>query len=138
MRFASVFAIFGLFARSIYGSDLIPRSPKINVARGLLQGGAVLAGGLIAGISIPNPIALALSKYPIRGSEDIMSPKSHGTSNAAVQSKLRWKCDRSLADRICNYNRRWAEHAGYWTQETSFLSEADPTTETTFYDSVTG
>ena len=52
------------------------------------------------------------SKYPIRGSEEIMKKKLHGSSDSPVQSNLKYGCDVALADRICNYNRRFAEHAG--------------------------
>lgn len=83
------------------------------------------------------------------GSDSIMKTKAHGTSVKAVQPALKWNCDVSLADRICNYNRDYAEHAGYWTQETTFLKEVEPlfansgksttaATPLTFYDSVTG
>ena len=41
-----------------------------------------------------------------------MSPKAHGTSATPVQQNLRWNCDPVLADRICNFNRRFAESAG--------------------------
>ena len=51
---------------------------------------------------------------------------------------LRWSCDWNTADRICCFNRHYAEHAGYWTTETSFLKENDGSTPITFYDSVTG
>ena len=37
----------------------------------------------------------------VPGSEDIMSPKAHGTSETPVQENLRWGCDRETADRIC-------------------------------------
>lgn len=79
----------------------------------------------------------APSRYPIIGRDDIMRSKTHGTSDSAVQSKLRWNCDVSLADRICNYNRNWAEMAGYWLT-TSFIKDVDGNSEVTFYDSVTG
>ena len=55
------------------------------------------------------------SKYPLRGSEEIMKKKLHGTSDSPVQSNLKYGCDVALADRICNYNRRFAEHAGTLT-----------------------
>ena len=42
--------------------------------------------------------------FPVLGSEEIMRTKSHGTSDQAVQSKLRWNVDVKLADRISNYN----------------------------------
>jgi hypothetical protein len=45
----------------------------------------------------------------ISGDESIMSPKEHGTSHTPVQSNLRWDCDGKLADRICNFNRHYAE-----------------------------
>jgi hypothetical protein len=38
-----------------------------------------------------------------------MSPKAHGTSSTPVQKDLRWGCDYDTADRICNFNRHYAE-----------------------------
>lgn len=80
------------------------------------------------------------SKFPITADESVMSQKAHGTSEKPVMRNLRWDCDYDTADRICNFNRHYAEHAGYWTT-TSFLKsirdgkESDPIK---FYDSVTG
>jgi peptide methionine sulfoxide reductase MsrB len=72
------------------------------------------------------------------GDESIMVQKEHGTSAAPVQSDLLYGVDNQLADRICNYNRRFAELGGYF-QKTSFentvLNAQGPIT---FYDSVTG
>ncbi len=51
--------------------------------------------------------------------------------------QLRWKCDYNTADRICCFNRHYAEHSGYW-QLTSFLKEEKGESEITFYDSVSG
>jgi hypothetical protein len=42
----------------------------------------------------------------------MMKKKAHGTSDSPVQSNLKYGCDVALADRICNFNRRFAEHAG--------------------------
>ena len=81
--------------------------------------------------------APAGSKYPIMADESIMSKKAHGTSDSPVQKELRWNCDYETADRICNFNRHYAEYAGYFLS-TSFLKEVDRTKETTYYDSVTG
>mmetsp|Transcript_18544 Transcript_18544/g.33602 ORF Transcript_18544/g.33602 Transcript_18544/m.33602 type:complete len:195 (+) Transcript_18544:327-911(+) len=71
----------------------------------------------------------------------IMSPKRHGTSNTPVQQDLRWNCDVATADRICNFNRHYAEHSGYW-RTTSFIQEAtkeyEENGEVKFYDSNTG
>lgn len=82
------------------------------------------------------------TKYPIPCGEDVMSQKAHGTSDAPVQDNLRWNCDKATADKICNFNRHYAEHAGYW-QNTSFLDEVrkNPPTEenpTKYHDAVTG
>jgi len=77
----------------------------------------------------------------VMGEESIMSPKSHGTSETPVQESLRWKSDRKVADKICNFNRHYAEHAGYWTS-TEFLKDSkeeyDQNGEIKFYDSNTG
>mmetsp|Transcript_17346 Transcript_17346/g.28814 ORF Transcript_17346/g.28814 Transcript_17346/m.28814 type:complete len:197 (+) Transcript_17346:133-723(+) len=78
----------------------------------------------------------------IPGDESIMSKKEHGTSHVPAQSNLRWGCDHKLADRICNYNRHYAEHAGYFQQETSFLADTQDTVSTDspmeFFDTNTG
>jgi len=66
-----------------------------------------------------------------------MSQKAHGTSEKPVQKSLRWECDNETADRICNFNRHYAEFAGYW-QTTKFLEEVSKTEPTEYYDSVTG
>jgi hypothetical protein len=83
-------------------------------------------------------------KYPVMASEELMNPKKHGTSDQPVMNNLRWNCDYDTADRICNFNRHYAEYAGYW-QTTDFLKAVkdgvDGTDETNpiqFYDSVTG
>jgi hypothetical protein len=77
----------------------------------------------------------------VPGDESIMSQKEHGTSHTPVQSNLRWNCDESTADRICNYNRHWAEQGGYW-ETTSFLTETAEAqaseSPVIFYDSNTG
>lgn len=75
----------------------------------------------------------------VPGSEDIMDPKTHGTSEYPVQENLRWGCDFDLADRISNYNRHYAEFSGYW-ESTTFLSDVqqnidDETGQVAFYDS---
>ena len=83
------------------------------------------------------------SQYPILAKgEDIMSPKSHGTSDKPVQKELLYGMDFETADRICNFNRRYAEYKGYATNFLNFLerkSQEDEASATTkFYDSVTG
>jgi len=76
-------------------------------------------------------------KLPIVGGEEIMSEKVHGTSEKAVMKELKWGCDYATADRICNFNRHYAEHAGYW-QTTDYLDQVDKSEPTKYYDAVTG
>ena len=64
------------------------------------------------------------SKYPLVGEEALMSKKAHGTCDKPVQKDLRWNCDFETADRICCFNRHYAEYSGYWVAETTFLKEA--------------
>ena len=89
-------------------------------------------------------IGLGGQKYEepaVMGDESIMKPKAHGTSETPVQDNLRWNCDRKTADNICNFNRHYAEHRGYWTK-TTFFDEAkkewEDTSEVQFFDSNTG
>ena len=53
---------------------------------------------------------------------DIMKAKAHGTCATGVPAAVRWGVDASLADRICCFNRHYAEHSGYWLR-TAFLRE---------------
>lgn len=66
-----------------------------------------------------------------------MSKKAHGTCDHAVQNDLRWNADVKTADRICCFNRHYAESSGYWTS-TGLISELKKSQEVTFYDSVSG
>mmetsp|Transcript_1703 Transcript_1703/g.3679 ORF Transcript_1703/g.3679 Transcript_1703/m.3679 type:complete len:208 (-) Transcript_1703:1751-2374(-) len=82
--------------------------------------------------------AAGSSKYPVVAEESVMDQKAHGTSDKPVQKDLRWSCDFEVADRICNFNRHYAEYAGYW-QTTDFIkSLKDEEQPVKFYDSVTG
>ena len=53
------------------------------------------------------------SKTVVFGPESLMAKKSHGTCPAPVQETLRYGCDRREADRICCFNRHYAEFSGY-------------------------
>lgn len=83
--------------------------------------------------------ALSTGGKPVLGDESIMAPKEHGSSSAPVQKDLLFGVSNNLADRICNYNRHFAEMSGYFTSTTftdALLSaKGQPLT---FYDSVTG
>eukprot|EP00045_Choanoeca_perplexa_P022990 m.11557 g.11557 ORF g.11557 m.11557 type:complete len:200 (-) comp9843_c0_seq1:91-690(-) len=87
------------------------------------------------------PIVATMSskaKAPVVGDESIMAAKSHGTCDKAVQDDLRYGCDGELADRICCFNRHYAEHSGYFTStafEKEFLASEGPVD---FYDPIDG
>jgi peptide methionine sulfoxide reductase MsrB len=74
---------------------------------------------------------------PLAGDESIMRAKAHGTSLTPVRAALRWGVDAKLADRICSFNRHYAEHSGYF-ETVGYLATVDRERETTYYDSVTG
>jgi peptide methionine sulfoxide reductase MsrB len=62
---------------------------------------------------------------------------------AEVQTDLRWGSSAETADRICCFNRHYAEHSGYFQQTAFFGSPEARKAESdnspiTFYDSVTG
>ena len=64
-----------------------------------------------------------------------------GTSEVPVQENLRWNCDRKVADKICNFNRHYAEYSGYYRStkfETEAREEYERNGEIKFYDSNTG
>ena len=68
----------------------------------------------------------------VMGSEDIMAPKAHGTCANPVQSDLRFGCDTKTADRICCFNRHYAEHSGYaWARRGRNKSPRSRSTTTT-------
>lgn len=71
------------------------------------------------------------------GEDSIMDQKEHGTSHCPVQETLRWNVDWSTADRICNFNRRYAERSGSW-ESTTFLANENGQETVTFYDSNSG
>jgi hypothetical protein len=100
--------------------------------------GTVLPANAVSQANVP-----AVGGKPIYGKEDIMSPKSHGTSDAPVQSELLYGVSNNLADRITNYNRRFAEQAGYFVStslEDTIRNHVEKTggQPLAFYDSVTG
>lgn len=68
-----------------------------------------------------------------------MHKKAHGTCENPVQEKLKWNVDRANADKICCFNRHYAEYSGYFESEgVTWLSEVNREKETTYYDSVSG
>ena len=82
--------------------------------------------------------AAAGSRLPLQGAESLMAKKgSFGSTAQPVQANLQYGISNSLANRICCFNRHYAEPSGSFTG-TSFFAEANRSGETTFYDSVTG
>ncbi|KAL7530671.1 hypothetical protein ACHAXR_006817 [Thalassiosira sp. AJA248-18] len=79
----------------------------------------------------------------VYGADDIMSPKEHGTTSQPVQENLRYSVSRKLADKICSFNRVFAEMGGYFEGSTTFEKDvrsifASTGEPVTFYDSVSG
>ena len=107
----------------------MPRRAVLSSALGVLA--------LNSGAPPASAAELKVGGSPVMGDESIMAPKAHGTSASPVQKDLKWNVDVENADRITNYNRRFAEYGGYWKQ-TNFLKEVSRTEPTTYYDSVTG
>ena len=90
------------------------------------------------GCQTPKNWAPTKGSYPVMGSESLMCQKEHGSSKHPVQKDLRYGCDVKLADRICNFNRHYAEHSGYFLQ-TSWRKEVDRSGKaTTYYDANSG
>eukprot|EP00947_MAST-08B_sp_MAST-8B-sp1_P001985 g1985.t1 len=80
---------------------------------------------------------MAAQSYPITCGEEVMSQKAHGTTETPVMKSLLYGCDWETADKICCFNRHYAEHSGYFTK-TTWAAEVKDKGEVTYYDSVTG
>jgi len=96
----------------------------------------------LAGFAFPSfKMSTNAAGLPKLGAESLMSKKAHGTCEKPVQDNLRWSVDQAVADRICCFNRHYAEHSGYYTLQAAYLADAKKATEEnpiTYYDSVTG
>ncbi|ORY52517.1 hypothetical protein BCR33DRAFT_711810, partial [Rhizoclosmatium globosum] len=75
--------------------------------------------------------------FPVIGDDSIMSTKQHGTCATAPMQDLRFGVNYGTTDRICCFNRHYAEHSGYFL-ETNWLKEVSRTEPTTYYDPVSG
>jgi len=115
-----------------------PDASNVSSRRNFVTQSLAMAAAVVSSLPL---VAQAASSSPIMqwGNEkEIMSPKAHGTSNVPVQENLNFGVDRTLADRICNFNRHYAERAGYFTTtswQDQVLTAKEPLT---FYDSNTG
>mmetsp|Transcript_44140 Transcript_44140/g.86595 ORF Transcript_44140/g.86595 Transcript_44140/m.86595 type:complete len:219 (+) Transcript_44140:44-700(+) len=115
----------------------LSRSAFLTPGRGVSTAATSASRFASSGTRPSSGLSAASGSLPVKCGEEVMSQKKHGTSDVPVQSDLLWGCDRELADRICNFNRHYAEHAGYWAT-TKYLSEVDRANPTDYYDSNTG
>ncbi|GBG25198.1 Protein spinster [Hondaea fermentalgiana] len=75
----------------------------------------------------------------VMGSEALMAKKGHGSCSRGVQESLRWNVDQAKADKICCFNRHYAEYSSYFTaNEVTWLKEVPRDAPTEYYDSVFG
>jgi len=72
------------------------------------------------------------------GDESIMSKKKNGTADKPPMKPLRWDCDWETANKICCFNRHYAEHSGFFLSKTKWLEQVDKKEPTTYYDCITG
>jgi len=126
------------YPRSTATRSLSVLSAQMPSRRAFLTAGAVGALSTVVGTTLPADAASVGGKI-VYGDESIMAPKAHGTSDNPVQSDLMYGVSNKLADKICNYNRHFAEMGGYFrsTDWEDVVREAkgEPIT---FYDSVSG
>jgi len=142
----------------VLGSSLFA-SPPTNEEDFSASGGSIqkrrtflanfAASSLLPLLTVANPSSASAWGYAtndkgplVYGADDIMSQKEHGTSAAPVQENLRYGVSGKLADKICSFNRVFAEMGGYW-EGTSFEKDvrqlvASTGKPVTFYDSVSG
>jgi len=139
------------------------RDPEVNWARVrcLANGECVSVDGTHLGHNLPDSknrycinlvsvagrpkteLAPMPDKCPVVAPDSVMDQKAHGTSETPVQRDLRWGCDRDTADKICNFNRHYAEHSGYFeSRRRGFFAEFEAAkaagTPMRYHDSNTG
>ena len=82
-----------------------------------------------------------LAKDISANSQDIMHQKEHGTCVKSPPNLLRFDVDWKMADKICCYNRHFAEYFGSWSNyltRSVFKSEMNSTNgEMIFFDTIT-
>jgi peptide methionine sulfoxide reductase MsrB len=124
-------------------------TPETSSRRGFLETSANSAMGAAAFLTVSLPAAMNgvppsnaadvnIGGRPKFADESIMSQKGHGTSAQAVQDDLMYGVDRKLADKICNFNRHFAESSGSYKRTNWEQVVATANGPVTFYDSVTG
>mmetsp|Transcript_17247 Transcript_17247/g.35593 ORF Transcript_17247/g.35593 Transcript_17247/m.35593 type:complete len:223 (-) Transcript_17247:200-868(-) len=138
----SIVAILLLHQGNAFSAKKQPtgKVPVASSRKDFLQLTSAAAFASLVGSTVAPQVSVAVDiggKIRYAG-EDVMSQKGHGTSAQPVQSELLYGANNKLADKICNFNRHFAEMGGYF-QSTSFedavMNAKEPIT---FYDSVTG
>jgi peptide methionine sulfoxide reductase MsrB len=142
MKFLVTVALLFPVALAFSGNDASSASRKMSLdvtnrrsfintsAAALLATGTAFRPNQSQAVSVGGKIQL--------GDETIMSPKEHGTSAKPVQENLMYGVSNTLADRICSFNRRFAEQGGYFESTTWEKNVLEAKSPITFYDSVTG
>ena len=122
--------------------SLSVKSARLGVA-------SILGIGLVVVLTSRSTHALSAAvpgddaKSDLAGDPNIMRARADGSSTGARPiAHPRWEVSRSVADRICTRNRKYAERSGYWTKNTRFMAETKTAREAgdavTFYDVVSG
>jgi peptide methionine sulfoxide reductase MsrB len=75
--------------------------------------------------------------YPLIGDESIMLQKANGTCAKAPMDALLFGVSRETTNKICCFNRHYAEHSGYFLQ-TDWLKTLDRSGVTTYHDPING
>jgi len=112
-----------------------------STRRNVFRVGAAAVTGYVANLVTDrsaNADDLTIGGKIVLGEESLMDQKGHGTTVKPVQANLRYGVDNKLADKICCYNRHFAEFSNSFLKtsfEDDVLAAKAPIT---FYDSVTG
>ena len=127
----------GVNAHSIEGKSVTTRRRDILKKTGL---------SLLSLLAVSSGLPHSASAKTFPGSpivycgDDVMSKKSHGTTDTPLDpAALRWNIDAKLADKICSFNRHFAEPGGSFENNESFLKEVSslaPGETITYYDTV--
>ncbi|KAJ3204254.1 hypothetical protein HDU83_002546 [Entophlyctis luteolus] len=75
--------------------------------------------------------------FPVIGDESIMDKKENGSCAVPPMKDLLFGVSYEVTNRICCFNRHYAEHSGYFLQ-TQWLDSVSKTEATTYYDPITG
>lgn len=109
--------------------------------RNVFRVGAAVVTGYAANLACDrsaNADDLTIGGKIILGEESLMDQKGHGTATKPAQFNLKYGVDQKLADKICCYNRHFAEYSNSFLKtsfEDDVLAAKGPIT---FYDSVSG